>query len=82
MKIDHLTSFALLLSGNDEGGSSSSNGDKYVLAWVSLGLVAFAILMVILAVFSSELWFRHRRLESAKNFRRISSAIASAEKVN
>ena len=74
-----MTSFALLLNGNGGNGGSSS-GVSYVLAWVSLALVGTAIIIIALAVFSSELWYRHKRRKSAENFARISSAITKASR--
>ena len=56
---EHLTNFALLLSGN-EGGSDrrdpcNSSSMDHTLAWVSLGLVAGAIVIIALSVVIIEL---------------------------
>ena len=75
-----MTSFALLLNGN-EGKGGSSSGVSYVLAWVSLALVATAVVIIIIAVMSSEIWFRYKRHEASKEFEQIRKKIekASAE---
>jgi hypothetical protein len=64
---DHLTNFALLLTGaaggNGNGDPCSSFSQDNTLAWVSLGLVAGAILIVALSVIVVEVrtrWNNHR----------------------
>ena len=56
---DHLTSFALLLFGKDEEYPCKSDPDK-TLAWISLGMVAGAIVVVALSVVFVEVYFRWR----------------------
>jgi len=54
----HLTNFALLLG--PEGQGSTPQWDT-TLGWISLGLAAGAILLVLLAAFFVEVWYRYRR---------------------
>ena len=61
---NHLTNFALLLSGS-KGKSCQSGDPEYVLEWLSLGFVAGALLIVSLFVLVFEVilrWKAHRRL--------------------
>jgi hypothetical protein len=64
-KTDHLTNFALLLTGSLEQDPCKS-GKGNTLAWVSLGMVVGAILLVALSVVVIELHFRwrHYKIES------------------
>ena len=59
---DHLTNFALLLQGSEEqqqqGPCHSPSSD--VLAWLSLGMVAGAILVILFSVVAIEFRFRWR----------------------
>jgi hypothetical protein len=54
---DHLTNFALLLSGSSGGNGNPciSASQDNTLAWISLGLVAGAILIVALSVIVIEI---------------------------
>jgi hypothetical protein len=67
---DHLTNFALLLTGAAGGNANadpcSSSSLDNTLAWVSLGMVAGAILIVCLCVIVIEVRTRHntRRLNT------------------
>lgn len=72
-----MTSFALLLNGAGGNGNSSS-GESYVLAWISLALVAFAILIVILAIGGSEYQIRLKRRETTRQFEILKDKIAAA----
>lgn len=73
-KTDHLTSFSLLLNGfGGNNGCESSNID-YILSWISLGLLIFAIIIIFIAVVLNELkyqYYLHRKrgflLEIADN---------------
>eukprot|EP00012_Vannella_robusta_P010712 CAMPEP_0206203140 /NCGR_PEP_ID=MMETSP0166-20121206/12633_1 /ASSEMBLY_ACC=CAM_ASM_000260 /TAXON_ID=95228 /ORGANISM="Vannella robusta, Strain DIVA3 518/3/11/1/6" /LENGTH=185 /DNA_ID=CAMNT_0053622283 /DNA_START=41 /DNA_END=598 /DNA_ORIENTATION=- len=57
---DHLTSFALLLDGGSGGGDPCSSSDEdYVLAWISLALVAASITFITIIIIIFEI--RHRR---------------------
>ena len=62
--IDHLTSFSLLLNGfGGNNGCESSNID-YILSWISLGLLIFAIIIIFIAVVLNELkyqYYLHRK---------------------
>jgi hypothetical protein len=66
-RTDHLTNFALLLSGSStEGDPCVSQSNDNTLAWVSLGLVAGAILIVALSGIAIEIRTRlhSRKLET------------------
>ena len=66
--LDHLTSFALLLDGGSGGGDPCSSSDAdYVLAWISLALVASAITLVTIIIIIFEI--RHRREVQKTNIR-------------
>ena len=55
--LDHLTSFALLLDGANNGGGCDSDFD-YILTWISLGLVGFCVVMCCIAVGINELKYQ------------------------
>ena len=63
----HLTSFALLLTGQS-GQCASDNQMDQILSWVSLGLVCCAILVVIMGVIAIEIRVRFRNLKLEKRF--------------
>lgn len=56
---DHLTSFALLFNGNGNNDPCAS-GENYTLAWISLGFITAAVVIVILATVAVELRFQIR----------------------
>ena len=65
---DHLTNFALLLSGNS-GGEDPCRSDSrnYVLSWISLGLVAGAVVIVAISVVIIEVlvrWKTYKRVHA------------------
>ena len=60
----HLTNFALLLIGND-GEDQCLSGKDNTLAWVSLGMVAGAIVIVALSVVLVEVWVRWKKHQFA-----------------
>ena len=57
----HLTNFALLLIGNDGEDPCQSGGKSNTLAWISLGMVGGAMLVVALSVLAVEVHFRWRQ---------------------
>ena len=63
----HLTSFALLLTGgkNDPCG----DGDDYTLAWISLGFICAAVLIVLLSLVVVEVRYRLVRLHKSRKTR-------------
>jgi len=76
---DHLTSFALLLSGGANGGGGDpcdSDNTDYILAWISLGFVAFAICCIILALVFVEFKYRKQRIDQNRNFNRLTGSIS------
>ena len=75
---DHLTSFALLLGGNNNNCSNNEN-ENNVIAWLSLGFVAVAILFVMLGVVAIEVRIRAKRLNINQNFRDISRITKEAK---
>ena len=56
--LDHLTSFALLLGGTNGSGGCGSNDNDFVIVYISIGLIVFAILIVIISVGINELSYR------------------------
>ena len=69
---DHLTNFALLLSGSekedqDPCGSSKDN----TLAWVSLGMVGGAILLVALSAVAVEFYIRWRQSQLNRQLEKL-----------
>ena len=64
---DHLTNFALLLSGNSGGGGHPCRSDSqsFVLSWASLGLVAVAVLIVAIFALIIEVCIRWKRYKRA-----------------
>lgn len=59
---DHLTSFALLLQGKK--GGECDNSDDFVFAWISMGLIILAILIICVFVMLNEV--RYILLERKK----------------
>ena len=55
---DHLTSFALLLQGGGNKGGKCDSSENYILAWLSMALLIFAILIIIICVLLNEVRFR------------------------
>ena len=69
----HLTSFALLLGGNNGGGNGCDSSDfNYTLTWISFGFVLLAIIIVLLSLIFIELYYRKQRME-------VSSMISTVE---
>ena len=54
----HLTNFALLLTGGSDNAACQSKSDNNTLGWVSLGMVAGAIVLVALCGLVVEVNFR------------------------
>ena len=56
---DHLTSFALLLQGDDNnnGGNCNSSENNYIFAWIYMALIIFAILLVCFCAVLNEIRF-------------------------
>ena len=76
---DHLTSFALLLSGGGGGSGDpcDSNSDDYLYAWLSLGFVAGAICCMCFAILLIEFKYRREAHLREIEFKRLSSAVNS-----
>ena len=56
---DHLTNFALLLLGNLENGNPcESQARNSTISWISLGLVAAAVVYVAIGVLCIEVYYR------------------------
>ena len=55
---DHLTSFALLLQGGNNKGGNCDSSEDYILAWLSMALFIFAILVIVICVLFNEVRFR------------------------
>lgn len=73
-KTDHLTSFALLLSGGSQDECGNTN---YIYSWLTLGFVCGTLCLVLLSVIAIELHIRLRRV----NRRRVLRSIASESSV-
>lgn len=58
---DHLTSFALLLTGNNSNSKCSDGNEDYIYAWLSLAFVSLAIIIVLVAVMSKEVQLYKRK---------------------
>jgi len=72
---DHLTSFALLLGGDT--GSSGEYFPESTIAWLSLGFIAGALVIITLAIGIIEVQFRIYRSRARKAFRRLNDQIHS-----
>ena len=79
-KTDHLTNFALLLTGKTGGSGGNGGGSvcqsssvETAFAWVSLGIVAGAILLVGISVIGTEIYFRHQTIKQARLLREIAA---------
>ena len=57
---DHLTSFALLLTGKTSNSNCSSE-DDYVIVWISLAFVGFAIIVFMIVAMVAEFRIRWKR---------------------
>jgi len=68
---DHLTSFALLLSG---GAGNECEERNYIYSWLTLGFVCATLLIVLLAVLAIELHIRLRRVHRRRRIRSINTA--------
>ena len=65
--LGHLTSFALLLQGNNGGGNGCDSSDyDYTLTWISFGFVLSAIIIVLLSLVVIEVYYRKQRMEVEK----------------
>lgn len=53
---DHLTNFAILLNSNDRSQKCETDSDL-LFAWLSLGFVLAAIILIIIAIALIELWY-------------------------
>lgn len=62
---DHLTSFALLLKGDGSGFGDCDDNEDYLIAWLSLAFVAFALVIffIFVIVFESRMAYRNYRRE-------------------
>jgi hypothetical protein len=69
---DHLTNFALLLTGSQEQDPCQS-GKGNVFSWISLGLVVGAILVVALSVVIFEIHFRWRHYKEDRYLTKVLS---------
>lgn len=67
---DHLTSFALLLSG---GAGNECESPEYIYSWLTLGFVCGTLLLVILSVIAIELHVRFRTVKRRRVLRSIAS---------
>ena len=66
-KTDHLTNFALLLTGSDgEDPCGSGKVNDNTLAWISLGMVGGAVLVIFLSVLALEVRIRRERYQINK----------------
>ena len=58
---DHLTSFALLLTGKTSNSNCSTSEDDYVILWISLPFVGFAIIAFMIVAMVAEFKIRWKR---------------------
>ena len=74
---DHLTNFALLLSGAGGNGVAtdpcSSSSPDSTLSWVSLGMVAGAVVLISFCAFLAEIQVRWKRHQLESYLSRVSS---------
>merc|ERR1739848_505405 len=70
---DHLTSFALLLGGANGSDGCGSN-DDFVIAYISIGFIVFAIFIVIISVGINELAYRIKDQKKQSLMRIIQSS--------
>lgn len=77
---DHFTSFALLLAGGENGGGdgcgSSDDGWDPLIAYLSIGIVGFFVIIVLIAVLLIELRFRYLGFASTQEFSNMSKRLA------
>jgi len=69
----HLTSFALLLGGGNNGnnGGCGDSDLDLVITWISIGFIAFAIFFVILGIAVIELRYRKADVHRARTLNRL-----------
>ena len=62
-----MTSFALLLGGNNGGGNGCDSSDfDYILSWISFGFVVFAIYIFCISMILIEIRTRSNRQGETK----------------
>ena len=69
--LDHLTSFALLLSGTNNNNGCDGSGNDYIITWISLGFVGLALITMFLAIIIIELKYRKEHIENRKTMDKI-----------
>jgi len=65
----HLTSFALLLGGDI--GSTGAYFPQETIAWISLGFIAGALVVIALGVGAIEIRYQRKRFADSRDFNRI-----------
>ena len=75
---DHLTNFALLLSGGkpDEGDPCHPQSQNRTMAWLSLGFVAGAVLIVALSVVVIEIFVRIKKNRLNRDLQKLAQRAA------
>ena len=76
---DHLTNFALLLIGNEEEDPCRS-GKGNTLAWISLGMVGGAILLVAISVLVIEIQMRWNSHQISRQLRDIGTQCTTPDR--
>ena len=69
----HLTSFALLLGGGQNGGGNGcdSSDFNYTLSWISFGLIVTSIILVAIAVFLNEMRYQNKKIRMKNTLKSI-----------
>jgi len=75
---DHLTSFALLLGGNNNENECGSSGD-FVIAWISLAAVVLALLFMLLGILAIEIHIRYKQYKSNHEMEEMTNRITKAQ---
>ena len=77
----HLTNFALLLTGG-EGADPCQSGKDNTLAWISLGMVGAAVLVVAFAVLLIEVHIRWNHYQTEKELNKLGARATQPEPVS
>jgi hypothetical protein len=78
---DHVTNFAVLLTGNTGKNNKNDNGIDSVTGWLSLSFGIAAIVIVIISVALNEMYRFHKSRKADAEFRKITSLISESSQL-
>lgn len=79
---DHLTNFAVLLTGNTGKNKTNDNGVDSVTGWLSLSFGIAAIAIVVLSVAANELYRYKKARNTETEFRKLTSKLSDQMQVS